>query len=286
MKKFLKNRRLLIILSTFILALIILAGSVSLRSSRETPFFGQRFSNNTIGIAAKVVNWPFEKLNQGIESVHDLLETYQENNYLQQKIDDLAQTKVRNSNLEKENKELKATLDLKASLTDYTLILGSVTSRAPGSWSDIVVIDQGLNSGLKKNMAVMSGAGLVGRVIEVNDTNAKVELITTTNKSASRFAVELKDSEGDYAHGIITGFDTKSGNLLLSQVANSKLIKKGTKVYTSGLAGRSPKGLLVGTVKKTTRDSFGLTDVIQIKPATDLNNFSVVSVVERKVSGD
>lgn len=286
MKKFLKNRRLLLILSTFIVAVVILAASVSLRGSHETPFFAQRFSNNTVAIAAKVVNWPFEKINEGIEKVVDLVNTYKENDYLEQKVDSLAQTKVRNSNLEKENKQLKDTLKLKASLTDYELIVGSVVSRAPTSWSDLVIIDLGLNSGLKKNMAVMSGNGLVGRVIEVNDTTSKVELITTTDKSASRFAVELKVDDDTYAHGIITGYDEKSGNLLLSQVANSKAIKKGTKVYTSGLAGRSPKGLLVGSVKKTTKDSFGLTDIIQIKPATDLNNFSVVAVVNRKVSGE
>lgn len=49
------------------------------------------------------------------------------------------------------------------------------------------------------------------------------------------------------------------------------------------MGGLSPKGLLVGTVKKTTRDTFGLSDVVEIQPAGNLNDPSVVSVIKRKV---
>jgi hypothetical protein len=46
----------------------------------------------------------------------------------------------------------------------------------------------------------------------------------------------------------------------------------------------SPKGLLIGTVTTTTRDSFGLSDQIRIKPAGDINDPSVVTVIERQVA--
>lgn len=283
MKKFLRNKKLMATLVTFVLGLTLIAVTLTFSQKSQKPSFVKQFSNDTVGIVSKVVNWPFSIVHHGVERVGDLIDTYQENDHLKQQVDDLAQTKVRNRTLEDENKQLKHNLKLKKTLTDYELVVASVISRSPDNWSDIITIDQGSNSGLKKNMAVMAGEGVIGRVTEVNHTSSKVELITTTDKSASRFAVEGKLSQDNYFHGIVNGFDEKTGNLLLSQVEKGKKIKPGTKIYTSGLGGKSPKGLLIGTVGKTAKDNFGLSDVIQIKPATNLNNFSIVSVIIREV---
>lgn len=272
------------ILATIIFAFIIIASTVLLRNSQSSPMFLQKFSNDTVSIVAKVVDWPLKLLDNGTTSVKNLINTYEENNYLKEKIDDLAQTKVRNTTLENENKELKAALKLKDSLTEYKLIVGTVISRSPNSWSDSVVIDQGTNSGVKKNMLVMSGSGLIGQVIEADTVSSKVELLNTSNKSANKIPIEARLADGNVVHGIISGYNSKSGNLQLTQTESSSDLKKGTKIYTSGLGGSSPKGLLVGTVTKTVKDSFGLSNVIEIKPATDLNDFSVVSVVKREAS--
>lgn len=196
----------------------------------------------------------------------------------------MAQTKARNSSLEAENKQLKSALNLKNTLTTYTIVNASVISRSPDTWSDILIIDKGSSSGIKKNQAVMSGGGVIGRILEVNSATSKVELITTTDKSANRFSVEADAANGKKVHGIITVNSDDTNSLYFTQVVDSKKLKKGAKVYTSGLGGRSPKGLLVGTVAKTTRDSFGLSDLIEIKPAGSIGDASVVSVVERKVS--
>lgn len=286
MKKFLRNKKLLVTLVVLVLSLTLITVSVTWKNTSDSPNFVQKISNDTVAIVSKVVNWPISAIKGGAATVADLMDTYEENNHLKKKIDDLAQTKVRNTNLEDENQQLKETLKMKETLTDYDMVVGSVISRSPNSWSDIVIIDQGSNSGIKKNMAVMAGNGLIGRIVEVNHTTSKVELITTTNKSASRFAVEGKVNDKDYIHGIINSYEDKTGNLLLSQVEDEKGVKNGTKIYTSGLGGQSPKGLLVGTVKKISKDSFGLFNVVQIKPATNLNNFSVVSVIIRKVAGE
>ncbi|HBQ43907.1 MAG TPA: rod shape-determining protein MreC, partial [Lactobacillus acetotolerans] len=58
-----------------------------------------------------------------------------------------------------------------------------VISRSPDSWSDLLVINKGSTAGIRKNMAVMCGGGVIGRVVEVNAASSKVELITTTDKS-------------------------------------------------------------------------------------------------------
>lgn len=187
------------------------------------------------------MNWPINLVSNGVANVEDLFNTQAENDHLKKQIDNLAQTKARNSSLEAENTQLKQALKLKKTLTDYTIINGSVISRAADTWSDLLVIDQGSRAGVKKNMPVMSGKGVIGRVVEVNSTTSKVELITTTDKSTNKFAVEADAANGKKVHGVIS----VEGNnqLAFTQVVDGQKLKKGTRVYTSGMGGLSPKGL-------------------------------------------
>lgn len=281
MKKFLKNKKLLTIFVLVILVLSMLSISIRLRNKRETPFLVQKIGNDTVSIVTRVVNWPINLVSNGVANVEDLFNTQAENDHLKKQIDNLAQTKERNSSLEAENTQLKQALKLKKTLTDYTIINGSVISRAADTWSDLLVIDQGSRAGVRKNMPVMSGKGVIGRVVEVNSTTSKVELITTTDKSTNKFAVEADAANGKKVHGVIS----VEGNnqLAFTQVVDGQKLKKGTQVYTSGMGGLSPKGLLIGTVTKTTRDTFGLSDVVEIQPAGNLNDPLVVSVIKRKV---
>ncbi len=282
MKKFFQNKKLLTAFVILVIVLGLLTISVRLRTQKKTPSIVQRIGNGTVAVVARVVDWPVKTIAKGVDSVEDILQTETENDHLKQQLEALAQTKARNNTLEQENHQLKQALHLKETLTDYSLVTGSVISRSPDTWSDILVIDQGSNAGIKKNMAVMSGGGVIGRVIEVDTTTSKVELITTTAKAVDRFAVEADSSKGKRVHGIISV--TGNGTLAFTQVIDSAKLKKGTKVYTSGMGGRSPKGLLIGMVAKTTKDSFGLSNLVEIKPAGNLNDPSVVTVIKRKVS--
>lgn len=282
MKKIIKSKKLLITVVMIVVVLGLLTISVGVRNRKSTPSFVQRVGNDTMAIVSRVVSWPVSLVTNSSKSVSDLVNAENENDHLKTKVDDLAQTKARNNALESENAQLKAALKLKDTLTNYDIITGSVISRASDSWSDILIINRGSQSGVEKNMAVMSGGGVIGRILEANRTSSKVELLTSTDKSANRFAVEAESTNGKKVHGIISVTD--DNQLAFTQVIDGAKLKKGTKVYTSGMGGRSPKGLLVGTVKKTTRDNFGLSDVIDITPAGNLNDPSVVSIVKREVS--
>ncbi|RMC61843.1 rod shape-determining protein MreC [Lactobacillus sp. ESL0259] len=282
MKKFLQNKKLLSACIAVILAFTVIGGSVSLRNRRDTPLIIQSFGNDVVAVGSRIIDFPLSFVSGSLNNVHDLLNTQDENNYLKSKVTDLEQTKARNASLEAENKQLKSALKVKNTLTDYNIIQASVISRSPDSWTDLLVINKGSTSGLRKNMAVMSGGGIIGRIIEVNAATAKVELITTSDKSANRFAVEAQAVNGKKVHGIITVIGNKT--LAFTQAVDSKKLKRGAKIYTSGLGGNSPKGLLVGTVSTTTHDTFGLSDLIKINPAGELNDPSVVSVIKRKVN--
>lgn len=282
MKKFVQNKKLLTAFIIVIAIIVVLGGSVSMRNRRNTPLFIQSFGNDVVAVGSRIVDVPLGLISGGLNNVNSILNAEQENNYLKSKVSDLGQTKAKNQALTAENKQLKAALNLKQTLTSYDLINASVISRSSDTWSDLLVINKGSSSGIKKNQAVMCGGGVIGRIIEVNAASSKVELITTSDKSANRFAVQATASNGKSVHGIITV--NSNGSLAFTQVVDSRKLKKGTKVYTSGMGGNSPKGLLIGTVAATTRDSFGLSNLIKINPAGEINDPSVVSVVLRKVA--
>lgn len=281
MKKFLQNKKLLSACIIVVLIFAILGGSVSMRNKRNTPMIIQSFGNDVVAVGARIIDFPLSFVSGSLNNVHDLMNTQNENNYLKSKVTDLEQTKTRNATLEAENKQLKSALKLKESLTDYEKIQASVISRSPDSWSDLLIINKGTTAGLRKNMAVMSGGGVIGRVVEVNAASAKVELITTSDKSANRFAVEAQAVNGKKVHGIITVIGNNT--LAFTQAVDDKKLKRGTKIYTSGMGGNSPKGLLVGTIATTTHDTFGLSDLVKITPAGELNDPSVVTIIKRKV---
>ena len=193
---------------------------------------------------------------------------------------DLAQAKVRDQTLAKENRELKKELKVNKSMTDYTTISAAVMSRTPSSWQKQLVINKGQTSGIKKNMPVMSSGGLIGRITEVNKTNSKVELLSNTSESANRFAIQIDGEGGKTVNGIITDYDSESNSLIMGQVTSKAKIKKGTKVTTSGMGGITPKGLYVGRVSKVGKDDYGLAQKIYIKPADNFNDVNIVTVAE------
>lgn len=282
MQKFSFNRRLVIIIVCLIVSFALMTVSVAIRNKKSTPPLVQQFGNDIVGLVDRVVAIPSNGLSGSVSSISELLNTYQENQQLKKQVSELAQTKVRDQTLAKENKQLKKEVSLNNSLTDYTAVTASVITRTPSSWQNQVVINKGASAGVQKNMPVMSGSGLIGRVAEVNKTNSKVELITDNNDSANRFAVSITTKSGKTVNGVLSGYKAATGQITMNNITTKAKISKDDKVVTSGLGGLTPKGLYVGKVAKTTGDDYGLSTKLYITPATDLSDLNIVTVAVTK----
>lgn len=276
------NKKLVITMVSLIIAFLLIAFSIFVRNDRSTPSFIQNIGNSAAGVVDKVVNAPVEGISRMTGSVSNLTDTYQENAQLKKKLDSMNALQVENETLKQENKQLKQQLSLNKSLTSYTDISAYVISRSPSTWQNQIVISKGSNAGITKDSAVVSDKGLIGRVMEVNKNNSKVELVTTQDDAADRFAVQLIDNNGQTVNGLITGYDTDTNLLVMGQITSKENVKKGTKVITSGLGGTTPKGLFVGTVEKVVNQQAGLPTKIYIKPAADMTNLNVVTVAKRQ----
>ncbi|WP_347980644.1 rod shape-determining protein MreC [Limosilactobacillus allomucosae] len=280
MQKFFSNRRLVITVVILVVCFGLMGGSIAMRNRRSTPPLIQQFGNDIVGFADGIVAYPVNAVQGVADSVSGLMNAYTENRELKQKVSELAQVKVRDQTLAKENKQLKAELKLKNSLTDYSTVSAAVMSRTPSSWQQQLVINKGQTSGIKKNMPVLSGGGLIGRVAEVNKTNSKVELLSDTSESSNRFSIVINGTDSKSVNGIITGYNARTNELIMGQVTSTAKIKKGAKVVTNGMGGITPKGLYVGKVSRIGKDDYGLAKKVYIKPATNFNEINIVTVAE------
>ena len=134
-----------------VIFLIIFGLTVSIKMNRSN-FFGEGIVKDAITMIDKVVMYPFTALN-GEKDVNQT-ESY------------LIQKNV-NASLEQEIQELKDVLDLNRTLTEYTPINATILSRNKNYWFNQLMIDKGSKDGIKKDMAVVTKHGLVGKISRV-----------------------------------------------------------------------------------------------------------------------
>lgn len=236
--------------------------------------------NDVTNILGRLVSYPANSINDFIDSVNDLSNTYQENQSLKQKIDTIHELEVQLSELKRDNQKMKETLKLQDTLNDYTLVNATVIARNPDTWRDVITINKGSNDGIQPQMSVMSDNGLVGKVMDVNPTSARVALLSNADNTLVRVAAMIQN-EKEPIYGTITGYDDKTNMLVMSQIQATQDIKVGYKVVTSGLGGISPNSLYIGTVEEVAMDRFGLYKEVKIRPAADTNDVRYVTVVIR-----
>ena len=236
--------------------------------------------NDVTNILGRMLAYPANSVNDFMESISNLTNTYQENQTLKQKVETIYELEVQLNDLKKDNEKMKEALKLQDTLNDYTIINATVIARNPDTWRDIVTINKGANDGLIPQMSVMSDNGLVGKVLDVNPTSARVALLSNNDNTLVRVAAMIQ-GEKESIYGTLTGYDHEKNILIMSQIQATQEIKVGDKVVTSGLGGVSPSSLYIGTVEEVAMDRFGLYKEVRIKPAADTNDVRYVTVVKR-----
>lgn len=160
--------------------------------------------------------------------------------------------------LKKENEALKAGL-VQNLQKDFKLIFANIVSKGIG---DFILINKGLNDGVKKDMPVITEQKfLLGKIYEVYKNYSKVLLIT--NKDSS-FDAEILSAE---ATGVLKG--KGNFNAVLDSVPQEAEIKTGDLVFTTSLGDVFPEGLLVGEIKSLNKNDVSSFQQAEIKPAFD-----------------
>jgi rod shape-determining protein MreC len=133
-----------------------------------------------------------------------------------------------------------------------------------------VTISKGTNDGLKGDMAVLSPAGVVGRIVTPSTRASKVQLLIDRNAAAGALV------ERSRAQGVVLG--TGEGTLRMEYVAELGDVQTGDTVVTSGVDGIYPKGFVIGQVATVERRG-GAYKIITVRPAVDARDLESVLVV-------
>src|SRR4051794_1996197 len=165
-----------------------------------------------------------------------------QNETYRDEIDRLQAAVVQMRELEVGNHDLRELLGLRERAGLGSLLSVDVIARDPLGPVQAVTVDRGSDDGLRANLPVITWKGLVGRVVEVHPTSAKVLLITDVNSAVS---VRIQDP-ASRATGVIRGVG--DGRLLLQYVPRTDLLRTDDIAITSGIGGIFPSGVLVGRV--------------------------------------
>lgn len=133
-----------------------------------------------------------------------------------------------------------------------------------------ITINKGTREGLKSDMAVISAAGVVGRVVTPSARAAKVQLLIDRNAAAGAM------DERTRVQGVVLG--TGDSFLRMEYVAELGDVRAGDTVVTSGIDGIYPRGFVIGRVEKVER-GVGAYKMIRVRPAVDLRSLESVLVV-------
>lgn len=145
--------------------------------------------------------------------------------------------------LELENQALKAAL-VKAGIKEpqerEAYLAADVTLRYADDWWSEMRVDKGAKDGVVEGAAVISDGYLIGRVTNVGDKYAWIELITSPTFVIAAAVDETRDL------GILGG-DGK-GNLRLLYVPQERGVKRGMKISTSLMSDKIPPGIPIGDI--------------------------------------
>jgi rod shape-determining protein MreC len=197
-----------------------------------------------------------------------------ENRALKAQIEQLRLEQTRLSEDANQARRLQALLGFKEQYIQKTLA-AQVIGASGSEQSRTILIDKGHDDGVKPDQAVITGNGIVGKVLNVFPSTAQVLLL---NDQSSGVGGILEKSR---LQGIVKG--SSSGAVELEYVMSDEQVPSGEQVLTSGGDGIFPKGLPIGTV---TRVSPGheLFLNIRIQPAADLAKLEEVLIVTEVVA--
>lgn len=235
--------------------------------------------NETGAWVGRIFSAPVNMVVSFVNSVDELISTFEENQSLKSKINEIDEFQVRIADLETENEKMRQELNLSEVLSDFTKVNATVISRNPDQWMETLTINVGANEGVRKDQAVMAGNGLIGRIVEVNPTSSKVMLLTNQQQNTSMVAARIQTQGDSSANGIISSYDASTGHYLMTQVDPAAEVSAGDMVITSGLGGVIPSTLLIGEVATSYMDDYGLFQVVEIEPAGEMTDIRFVTVI-------
>lgn len=172
--------------------------------------------------------------------------------------------------MELENTRLKDLLEFSADIP-HKKVLAQVVAWDSSSDFQTIRINKGKKDGINLQSTVVTAKGLVGYVYRITNHFADILTILDPNNRTDALIQRTR------SHGILEGYS--GGRTIMKYVTRSEPVILGDIVLTSGLGNVYPKGIRIGRVARIERESYGITQHVEIIPSVDFSRLEEVMVL-------
>ena len=191
-----------------------------------------------------IISVPENYLKKTYSTIEDHFNLYGEYSKIKTELKKLKAQDVINDFIISENKRLKKVVD------DYIVeseeIIAKILIDKKSPFLRSIVVNKGSAEGIKLGMAVLDNNYLIGKVVEVNFTTARVLLLSDLN---SKIPIII---EPGGIEAILSG--TGQHNGVIQYTKEKYIIDKESVVYTSGSGGLFKSGIPIGTIENVDID--------------------------------
>ena len=267
-----KNTRYFLIgLSIFCICMI---GITSIKGSLLNPL------RNAVGYVLVPVQSAVNAVGGSIyteaSNVRELKAALDENAKLRARVDELTEENTRLRAEEMELERLRELYELDTEYMQYHKVGARIIAKDSGAWYSVFRIDKGSDDGIKENMNVIAGGGLVGIVTDVGANYATVRSIIDDSSQVSAMAQQSGDT--CMVSGDLKLF--KEGRLNLGYMEKDDDVKDGDMIVTSNISGKFLPGILIGYATDITVDyNDNLTKSGYVIPVAQFDRLQEVLVI-------
>ena len=278
MSKNSNKRKYIILMSLVIVAILVVLTTISVKENRKLNFFEKAIKDTTTFITSTLYK-PIGLVKNKIKENSEKDKVYKNYKKLKEAADKNKLYEARIKELEGEIDNLKKSLDINQTITDYKKINASVVNRNVGAWYNTLTINKGSKSGIKEGYAVITSDGLIGKIVGVSNFTSSVKLLTASG-SVNKISVKIEVDDNSI-YGLLSSYDKKTNTYLVEGISDNTEIKNGSRVVTTGLTDAFPAGILIGEVKSVTKDRYELTKAALVNPSVNFNDIDIVTVLDR-----
>ena len=277
-RKNLKTKHIVLIVIIIILIIIAIFSS-TLKADRELNKF-ESLIKDTVTSVEKIIFYPFKFVFNKIDDYKELKDIREKYNSLLPEVERIESLNAENIELRRNLASMKDELNITYTVNDYEYLNATVISRNIAHWYNTITIDKGTNNGVKNDMVVVNSKGLIGKVVTTTAFTSEVRLLTTSD-TINKISVTINDGKNS-VNGLIRNYNYNKNILEVEGISNTERVNLDAYVYTSGLGGIFPSGILIGKVKKIETDEYDLAKIIEVEPIADFNDINYVAILKRK----
>lgn len=249
-------------------------------TDRNLTIFEKTIKDSVLTVQ-KILAFPIDFVANKISENNEKNKMYEKYIELENQVKENEKYKVENEELKKQLSDMKELLNINDTIAEYTYLNANVINRNLDYWNDTLIINKGEHDGITKDMPVVIGTNLIGKVISTTTFNSTVRLITATDV-VDKISVKIKNGD-DYIYGILNGYNKENDTYTIEGISQNAKIENGSIVTTTGMGDIFPAGIVIGKITGINTDAFDLSNVLEMKSDVNFDNINYVTVLRRNI---